>query len=162
MATLWVWYDCVQKLSWSETGGQRDACSLLFASRECFSNMTGISMLVFLNEAPCLSFRASPLLRIVFYHALLLPSDGLLKQPLALTGLKTSCCVQLFILSILTFPNLTTNTLFCFLFIIFAGHKSSGRMWLLFVPPCTPTKSVSQPPDLIFIVEDVPPTKLST
>lgn len=41
-----------------------------FVNRECFSNMTGISMLVFLNEAPCFSFRAS----LVAYLLLLSPS----------------------------------------------------------------------------------------
>lgn len=33
---------------------------LYLVNRECFSNMTGISVLVVLTKSPCLSFRASP------------------------------------------------------------------------------------------------------
>lgn len=49
---------------------------------------------------------------------------------MTLSGLKLSCCVQLFTLRILHFPILTTSTLFWFLFIISVGYKSSRRMWL--------------------------------
>lgn len=122
----------------------------VLVTRECYSHMTGILTLVFLNEAHCLS-SGPPLLLIVFYQPLLLPSDGLLKWPLTPAGLKTSCCVQLFILRILSCPILTTNTLFCFPIMISVGHKSSGRMCTLHAL-YPPTKSLSQPPDVTFIV----------
>lgn len=102
--------------------------------------MTGISMLVLLAEASQAS--------LFIFRLLLLPSDGLLEWPLTPTGLKSTCCVQLLILRILVFLLLTTNTSLLSLFIISAGHKSSGRMCLHDVTLTTPPLILRLPPDL--------------
>ncbi len=122
--------------------------------------MTGISMLVFLTEAPCLFFRTS----LVAYLPLSCPSAPIwwtAEITVDLGWIKDILLCAAVYSQRSHFPYFIYKHNVLFSIHHFCGSPEPKEDVKTLDAPCLPTKSVSQPQDLLFIAGDKSPTKPS-